>query len=75
MELNDNMKLQVLIMGLQERYNASHQMRARSMQFALRISGMSVGWSYLLIFEAPAGPFFPADSVNDSDRHGVAGKA
>lgn len=56
-ELDDNQKLQVLIAGLQERYNASHQIRGRSTQFALWISGMSIGWSWLLIFKVPLGLF------------------
>jgi hypothetical protein len=48
-KLDDNQKLQVLIIGLQERYHASHQIRGRSIQFALWISGMAIGLSWLLI--------------------------
>jgi hypothetical protein len=48
-KLDDNQKLQVLMIGLQERYHASHQIRGRSMQFVLWISGMAIGLSWLLI--------------------------
>ena len=48
-KLDDNQKLQVLMIGLQERYHASHQIRGRSIQFALWISGMAIGLSWLLI--------------------------
>ncbi len=33
--LNNDQKLQVLITELQERYNASHKIRERSIQFTL----------------------------------------
>jgi len=56
-KLDDNQKLQVLMMGLQERYNASHQIRGRSIQFALWISGMAIGLSWLLIFQTSLGLF------------------
>jgi len=48
-KFDDNQKLQVLMIGLQERYHASHQIRRRSIQFALWISGMAIGLSWLLI--------------------------
>ena len=51
-KLDDNQKLQVLMIGLQERYHASHQIRGRSIQFALWISGMAIGLSWLLICQA-----------------------
>lgn len=47
--LNNDQKLQVLITELQERYNASHKIRERSMQFTLWISGMAIGLGWLLI--------------------------
>lgn len=47
--LNEDQKLQVLITELQERYNASHKIRERSIQFTLWISGMAIGLGWLLI--------------------------
>lgn len=35
MELNEGQKLQVMLVELQERYQASHQIRDRSMRFTL----------------------------------------
>ena len=49
--LDEDQKLQVLLIGLQERYHASHQIRGRSIQFALWISGMAIGLSWLLIHQ------------------------
>jgi hypothetical protein len=51
-KLNDDQKLQVLMIALQERYNASHEIRGRSIQFALWISGMAIGLSWLLIYQS-----------------------
>ena len=48
-ELSDELKAQVLLTELQERYSASHKMRERSIQFTLWISGMAVGLGWLLI--------------------------
>ncbi len=47
--LNDDQKVQVLLTQLQERYCASHNMRERSTQFVLWISGMAIGLAWLLI--------------------------
>ncbi|MCK9274654.1 MAG: hypothetical protein M0P57_06145 [Syntrophales bacterium] len=47
--LNDDQKAQVLLVELQERYNASHKIRERSTQFTLWISGMAIGLAWLLI--------------------------
>lgn len=49
MHLNENQKLQVLLADLQERYNASHKIRERSIKFTLWISGMAIGLGWLLI--------------------------
>lgn len=49
MNLNDDQKVQVLLSQLQERYSAAHNMRERSTQFALWISGMAIGLAWLLI--------------------------
>lgn len=49
MRLNEDQKLQVLLAELQERYNASHKIRERSIQFTLWISGMAIGLGWLLI--------------------------
>lgn len=47
--LNDDQKVQVLLVELQERYNASHKMRERSTKFTLWLSGMAIGLAWLLI--------------------------
>jgi hypothetical protein len=49
MELSDDQKRQTLMVVLQERYNASHKMRERSVQFTLWISGMAIPIGWLLI--------------------------
>ncbi len=49
MTIDDDQKFQVLLTQLQERYCASHNMRERSTQFALWISGMAIGLAWLLI--------------------------
>lgn len=52
-KLSEDQKLQVLLVELQERYNASHKIRARSIQFTLWISGMAIGLGWLLISQKP----------------------
>ena len=47
--LNEDQKFQVLITELQERYNAAHKIRERSIRFTLWISGMAIGLGWLLI--------------------------
>lgn len=49
MVLNDEKKLQVVLAELQERYNASHQMRERSVRFTLWIAGMGIGLGWILV--------------------------
>jgi len=49
MELTNDQRFQVLMAELQERYDASHKIRERSMQFTLWISGMAIGLAWLLI--------------------------
>jgi hypothetical protein len=49
MHLSEDQKLQVLLVELQERYNASHKIRERSTKFALWISGMAIGLAWLLV--------------------------
>lgn len=49
MRLNEDQKLQVLLAVLQERYDASHKIRERSIQFTLWLSGMAIGLGWLLI--------------------------
>jgi len=49
MELIEDQKLKILLAALQERYNASHKIRERSIQFTLWISGMAIGLGWLLI--------------------------
>lgn len=51
-QLNSDQKVQVLLSQLQERYSASHNMRERSTQFALWISGMAIGLAWLLISQS-----------------------
>ena len=48
-QLNDDQKVSVLLAILQERYNASHKIRERSIKFTLWISGMAIGLGWLLI--------------------------
>jgi hypothetical protein len=51
-ELNDDQKVQALLAQLTERYNASHQIRDRSTQFTLWISGLAIGLAWVLISES-----------------------
>lgn len=55
MHLNDDQKLQVLLVELQERYDAAHKIRERSIQFTLWISGMAIGIGWLLISQPTLG--------------------
>lgn len=55
MNLDENQKFQVLITELQERYNAAHKIRERSIQFTLWLSGMAVGLGWLLICQKTLG--------------------
>lgn len=52
MEIPEQKKLDVLMVQLQERYNASHKMRDRSMQFVLWILGFGLGMGWFLINKA-----------------------
>ena len=52
MEISEEQKLNVLMAQLQERYEALHKMRDRSMQFVLWILGFGLGMVWLLINEA-----------------------
>ncbi|MBC2714089.1 MAG: hypothetical protein HF978_02160 [Desulfobacteraceae bacterium] len=47
--MNENLKIQILISGLQERYNAAHKIRERGIQFTLWLSGIAVGLGWILI--------------------------
>ncbi len=42
MEINENQKITVLLSLLNERYNASHQMRERSLKFAMWVLGFVI---------------------------------
>ena len=52
MDETRHIKQEVLLAQLQERYNAMHNMRERSMQFVLWILGLGVGVAWLSINEA-----------------------
>jgi hypothetical protein len=52
MEISEEKKLEILLAQLQERYDALHKMRDRSMQFVLWILGLGLGMAWLLINEA-----------------------
>lgn len=52
MEISEEKKLEILLAQLQERYEALHKMRDRSMQFVLWILGFGLGMAWLLINEA-----------------------
>jgi hypothetical protein len=43
-KLTADQKFQVLMTALQERYNASHEIRGRSIQFALWMADDKVGY-------------------------------
>lgn len=49
MQIQDDHKIQVLLIELQERYAATHKMRERSTQFTIWLSGMAIGLAWLLI--------------------------
>ena len=49
MEISEEKKLEILLSQLQERYEALHKMRDRSMQFVLWILGLGLGMAWLLI--------------------------
>jgi hypothetical protein len=51
MEISEEKKLEILLAQLQERYEALHKMRDRSMQFSLWILGLGLGMAWLLINE------------------------
>ena len=53
MEIPEQRKLDVVMAQLQERYEASHKMRDRSMQVVLWILGFGLGMGWLLISETP----------------------
>ena len=48
-QLKEDQKIQVLLIELQERYAAAHNMRERSTRFTIWLSGMAVGLAWLLI--------------------------
>lgn len=52
MEISEEKKFEILLAQLQERYEALHKMRDRSMQFVLWILGFGLGLAWLLINEA-----------------------
>jgi hypothetical protein len=49
MDISEEKKLEILLAQLQERYEALHKMRDRSMQFVLWILGLGLGMAWLLI--------------------------
>ena len=51
MEILEEKKIEILLAQLGERYTALHNMRDRSMQFALWILGFGLGMAWLLINE------------------------
>lgn len=51
MDIPEEKKLEILLSQLQERYEALHKMRDRSMQFVLWIIGLGLGMAWLLINE------------------------
>ena len=48
-QLKNNHKIQILLIEIQERYGAAHKMRERSTKFTIWLSGMAVGFTWLLI--------------------------
>ena len=53
MNISEDKKPEILLAVLQERYVASHNMRARGMQFTLWLSGLALALSWVLISAAP----------------------
>lgn len=51
MKISEEKKFEILLAQLQERYEALHKMRDRSMQFVLWILGLGLGMAWLLIDE------------------------
>jgi hypothetical protein len=51
MEIPEEKKVEILLAQLQERYEALHKMRDRSMQFVLWILGLGLAMAWLLINE------------------------
>lgn len=49
MEIEENQKLTVLLSLLNERYNASHKMRERSLKFTIWVLGFALALIWLLI--------------------------
>jgi len=56
MTIADDKKVDVMLALLLERYNAAHQMRARSTQFALWILGFAVALAWKLMGETALSP-------------------
>lgn len=55
-DMTDEKKIDVMIVQLSERYTALHNMRDRSMQFAVWILGLGFAMAWLLISEAALTP-------------------
>jgi len=49
MNINDNKKIDILLSLLNERYNASHRMRERSLDFAIWILGFGIAVAWMLL--------------------------
>ena len=49
MKINDNKKVDILLNLLSERYNASHKMRERSLNFTTWILGFGIALSWILL--------------------------
>ena len=49
MPLEPGQKVQVILAQLQERYNASHEMRSRGVKFTLWISGLAIALCWAII--------------------------
>ena len=49
MQINDDKKIEILLNLLNERYNASHRMRERSLNFALWILGFGIAMAWMLV--------------------------
>ena len=49
MNINDDKKVDILLSLLNERYNASHRMRERSLNFAIWILGFGIAVAWMLL--------------------------
>jgi len=55
MQINNDKKIDILMILLRERYEASHKMRERSMAFATWVMGFGIALIWILLSDSPLG--------------------